>query len=312
MKVIFYNALGIFILCCTFVILCVTNPAIAETESKPASDKQPAFSLSTTPVYQFKAPLHHGSVSVFQEHTNLRWSGEISSKLSVGLNLTYDFADYHFSGPTTLAGGFKPWGKTHTLNLSNTFRYELNPEWKLLVAPSVFISREDNAGWSNAVGYGGHISLIRDISPNLSLGIGAGAFNNLNKMTFFPGLMVKWRITDRLLLANPFRPGPTGPAGLELSYLIKNKWDIGMGMAYRHNRFRLNSNSYTRDGIGETSSMPAWVRFSRNLGNDFNLDLYSGVVFGGMMQIDNSSGSRLSSDHFAPAPFLALTASVKF
>lgn len=232
--------------------------------------------------------------------------------MNAGLNLTYDFADYHFSGPTALAGGLKPWGKIHTLNLGSNIRYELTPEWRLIVAPSVSISREDNAGWNNAIGYGGYASLIRDFSPNLSLGLGAGVFNNLGRVSFFPGLVIVWRITDQLLLSNPFRPGPTGPAGLELSYRLGDGWDVGTGVAYRRNRFRLNNSSFTSEGVGDVTSLPAWVRLSRNLGSNFNLDFYSGMVFGGMMSIDDNNGSRLSSDHHQPAPFLTLTISASF
>jgi len=251
-------------------------------------------------------------VSLFRQHTNFRISGSISRETEVGLNLSHDFADYRFSGNTTLAGGIKPWGTIHTLNLGGSLQHELAPKWKILFTPSISASREDNARWDNAISYGGYAALTHDLTPVLNLGIGAGAFYNLNKTSFIVGLAIKWRITERLMLANPFRPGVTGPAGLELSYRLGGGWDIGSGMAYRHNRFRLNSSSYTQNGIGDVTSLPAWLRLSHNLGKNFNLDLYSGVILGGKLQIDDSSGSRLSSDHHQPAPFMAMTISARF
>jgi hypothetical protein len=64
--------------------------------------------------------------------------------------------------------------------------------------------------------------------------------------------------------------------------------------------FRLNNSSFTNEGVGDVTSLPTWVRLSRNPGSNYNLDFYSGMVFGGMMSIDDTNGSRLSSDHHQP------------
>lgn len=298
--------------CCSALALFCSLPANAESDSKPAQVYKPGITISTTPIYQFETQLHNGNVAVYRQHTNVRWSTEISANTEIGLNLGYDYADYRFSGRTTLAGGIKPWGTIHALNLANSYKFNLSPEWSLIATPSVSISREENAGWGNALSYGGYAAMIRNIGPDLSLGFGAGVYNNLDRVSFFPGLAIRWKITDRLLLANPFRPGLTGPAGLEFSYRLDGGWDVGSGIAYRHNRFRLNNNSFTQDGIGDVTSLPAWVRLSRSLGGNFNFDLYSGVVLGGMMRVDDKNGYRLTSDRHQPAPFVALTISAKF
>ncbi len=302
----------LLVCCCTTLALFCAKPATAESDSRPAQTYKPNISISTTPVYQFETPLQNGNVSVYRQHTNVRWSTAISANTEMGLNLSYDYADYNFSGQTNLAGGIKPWGTIHTFNLGNSYSVSLSPEWKLMATPSVSISREEDADWDNAFSYGGYAALVRSISPNLSLGFGAGAYSNLGKVSFFPGLAIRWRITDRLLLANPFRPGLTGPAGLELSYRLDGGWDVGSGMAYRNNRFRLKDNSYTQDGIGSVTSIPTWVRLSHGMGDNFNFDLYSGVMFGGVMRVDDKDGNKLSSDHHQPAPFVALSISAKF
>lgn len=305
---------NIFIIIVAVFTLCQAKSVTAAGEAGPVQKYGPAVSVSTTPIYQFETPLHNGSISLFRQHTNFRLTGAISKETEVGLNLSHDFADYRFTGNTTLAGGAKPWGAIHTLNLGGSLQRELAPTWKILITPSISVSREDDARWDNAISYGGYAALTHDFTSDLSLGMGVGAFNNLDKISFIAGLAIKWRITDRLMLANPFRPGVTGPAGLELSYRMDNGWNIGGGMAYRHNRFRLNSNSnsYTSNGIGDVTSIPAWLRLSHNLGKNLNFDLYSGVVLGGKLQIDDSNGSRLSSDHHQPAPFMAVTISARF
>jgi hypothetical protein len=176
----------------------------------------------------------------------------------------------------------------------------------------VQISREDGAGWGNAIEYGGSVSVTRDFGPNLTLGAGCAAFSELEQVSVYPVIVVNWRISDRLRLANPDRPGPTGPAGLELSYRIDDGWNVATGVGYRYERFRLNNSGLFRDGIGESSAIPAWVRISRSVGKSFNLDLYGGAMFVGKVSIDDSNGNRLTSDDHDIAPLLALAVSYRF
>ena len=84
---------------------------------------------------------------------------------------------------------------------------------------------------------------------------------------------------------------------------------LAAGAGYRSERFRLNNSGFFGDGIGESSAIPAWVRISRSVGKNFNLDIYGGVMFGGKLSIDDSNGNRLTSEDYNPAPFLALALS---
>jgi len=115
-----------------------------------------------------------------------------------------------------------------------------------------------------------------------------------------------------LRLANPFRPGPAGPAGLELSYRIGSDWDLAAGAAYRSERFRLKNSGLFQNGIGESSLIPVWARISRNVGSNFYLDFYAGAMLGGVVSIDDRKGNRVTSDNYDPAPFLALAITSRF
>lgn len=301
------------ILClCAISVFASAPSAGAEAGDAAPLTAKPPLTITATPVYQFDAALHNGSVSIFRLLTDVNWNKGVSETTEVGLHLGYDYTDYHFSGVTTFAGGVRPWGAVHRLELGGSIGYDLTPEWTMMIAPSVQISREEDAGWGNALGYGGVATLTRDLSPNLTLGVGVAGFSDVEDVNVFPVLVVYWRITDRLLLANPFRPGPTGSAGIELSYRIGAGWDAGVGAAYRSNRFRLASSGPHGNGVGEASSTPGWVRISRSIGDHVNCDFYSGAMFGGMVSIDDATGNRVVSDHYDPAPFLALALSGKF
>ena len=301
-------ASAILALCVAFA----SAPALAEPAAPASPQEAPPLSLAVTPVYQFDSSLNSGgSVSISRILFDVNGNKALSKELGVGFHFAYDYADYHFTGPTRF-GWPNPWDKVQRLEFGGNVSYDLTPEWSLFIAPSIQFSRADDAGWGNALVYGGVVSVSRDIGKNLTLGLGVGAFSEIEQVTVFPMIVIDWRITDRLSLANPFRPGPTGPAGLELAYRIGNGWDVGTGAAYRSNRFRLNRTGLFSDSIAESNAIPAWARLSRKMGNTFNLDLYAGAMLGGQMSIDNRNGSRLTSASVDPAPFLALAVSAKF
>ena len=283
------------------------TPARAEPVAPPPQEGPPGLSLALTPVYQFDSSLNSGgSVSILRLLFDVNGNKALSEELGIGFHFAYDYADYHFSGPTTF-GGPNPWDKVHRLEFGGSVSYDLTPQWSLFIAPSLQFSRADDAGWGDALVYGGVVAVSKDITKDLTLGLGVGGFSELKEVTLFPMIMITWRITDRLLLANPFRPGPTGPAGVELAYRIGDNWDIGAGAAYRANRFRLNN-----DTIGESSSLPTWLRLSRKMGKEFNLDCYAGAMINGKFSIDDRNGNRFTSTSAGTAPFLALALSARF
>jgi Domain of unknown function (DUF6268) len=285
-----------------------SNHAMAETVDTASSQEMPGFSLAVTPFNQFDSSLNSGgSVNVSRIFFDVNGNKPLSEQLGIGVHFAYEYADYHFSGPLTF-GGASPWDKVHRLELGGSVSYDLTPQWSLFIAPSLQFSRADDAGWGNALVYGGVVSLSRDLSDDLTVGLGVGAFSELEKLSIFPMIVINWKISERLALANPFRPGPTGPAGLELAYRIGKGWDFGVGAAYRSNRFRLQWS----DTIGESNSVPAWVRLSRKVDGRFTLDCYAGAMLDGKMSIDDRNGTRITSTSVNPAPFLALALSARF
>jgi hypothetical protein len=288
-------------------------PAEAENPSDSSASVENSYNtIAATPVYQFDSDLDKGgSMSVRRLILNASRKIPLNESLDLRLRLGYSYADYNFSGPRTFAG-MQPWDKVHVLDFGGSLGFALTPEWNISIAPTISLSREDDAGWGNAILFGGSVAMSRSFGSKLTLGFGAAAFSELEQVTVFPLLVVDWRITDRLSLANPFRPGPTGPAGLELSYLLGDGWDASVGAAYRSERFRLADSGLFADGIGESKSIPVWGRISRTVNQHLKLDFYGGAMVGGKVSIDDSNGNRLSSDDYDSAPFMALAVSGRF
>ncbi len=293
------------------VVLAVT-PASAQPQEEGFGGGAAVFSAVLAPTYQFESGLHGGGdVSVRRMFLRIDGNRRMSDSLGTGIGLGYECDDYRFSG-TTFFSGPPPWSEVHRLALHARVFYRLDPSWSIVAAPSVQVSREDGAGWSDAVGYGGFLSAIHRVGPGFTIGFGGGVFNALEKVRFFPFVFFDWRITDRLRLGNPIRPGPTGPGGLELSCDLGDGWQSAVGAAYRSNRFRLRDDGIVPGGIGEDRAFPVWGRVSYGAGTHAFLDLRAGVMLGGELSVEDSEGNRLGSDRYDPAPFTAVSAVVRF
>jgi hypothetical protein len=148
--------------------------------------------------------------------------------------------------------------------------------------------------------------------PQLTLGLGAGYFRQIDETELFPFVAIRWQITDTLRLQNPLRAGPVGPAGLELVYAPGDHWAFGLGGAFRSFNFHLNSDDGVPDGLAEVEFVALFLHIRRMINPAVHLDLTSGVLTSGEITVENSSGQRIAATPFDPAPFVALTFSGNF
>jgi hypothetical protein len=265
-----------FLLLLALILPCA---ALAEVEGYPDRTGKPQFSLTVTPMFQFPAPLGGGGrLSVTGVFVNADVVKQFDRRLGVGLSFNYDFFNYNFSGST----GFpvnKPWQEVQRFGFSVPIFLGLSDAWQLLITPSAQFSGEIGADWGEAMIYGGNSALLNTSNKKLIFGLGLAGYAHLEEVRIFPYPLITWQITERLRLANPFRSGPAGPAGLELSYSWQKDWEIGLGGAYRSYRFRLDAKGPIPHGIGEHKTIPVFVRLSYKPSPFFGLDLYGGATF---------------------------------
>ena len=286
-------------------------PARADQAENPSRPETAPVAIAIVPSRQFDAGLEDGGrVGVSGYLVDATANLPLSESLGVGLHFAYEFADFRFSAPAKFAQA-GAWGEVYRLELGGNVGYDLTPEWSVYVAPAVQVYREADAGWSNALEYGGDLTVTKDFGPALTLGFGLEGFNELGQVWLCPLLVVNWKVTDRLTLTNPSRPGPVGQTGLEVAYRAGGGWEVGGGAAYLSNRFRLKDAGGLGAGIAETRAVPVWGRLSRGIGKHFNLDLYAGAMIAGEVEIEDRAGGN-GSDRYDPAPFLALALSTRF
>ena len=263
--------------------------------------------VSVTPVYQGNADLDRGGdFSVGGAILRGGVAKDLGGGNRAGVTLTYDYLDSSFSNSGAF-GRVEPWGIVQRYGVSLPLSFTVGDGWSVGVVPSVDWFKENGADTGDSLTWGATLSGSRRFDDGNRLGLGVGVFDGIEKTTVFPFLVVDWRFGDRWRLINPLPSGPTGPAGLELDYRFDGDWTAGVGVAYRVLRFRLNETGPARNGVGEESGVPVFVRVTRNFTDQMALHLYGGVVAGGKLRVENSSGHKLSDEDFDPAPLFGAT-----
>jgi len=236
---------------------------------------------------------------------------QFTPALSAGITASYAMERWSFSGPNAF-GSAAPWRDIERPSLGLSLGYKLGDGMSLFVAPQLEWAYESGAKSSDGMNYGAVVGVTQFLSPTLFLGLGLGAFRQIDENKYFPFVIVNWQITDSLRLGNPLPAGPAGGAGLELAYALSGDWELAGGAAYRDYRFRLKSNGPVANGLGENSGVPLFARLTRKFGPAGQLDFYAGYVLGGKLKVMNESGATVRQSDHGASPMLALTGSIRF
>jgi len=245
---------------------------------------------------------------------SFRWSGVIASgslarqinpDWSIGLNVGYQYESWSFSSPSAF-GSEAPWGTINRPSVGLNIQYQASPDVGLFLSPQFEWDYETGAN-QNAQNFGAVLGATKVFSRDLIVGLGAGVFRQIDETRVFPFVILNWQINDKWKLANPFRAGPAGGAGLELVYAIDDNWDVAGGGTYREYRFRLKDSGPNANGIGQNQGIPLFARLTRKLGATGRLDLYAGATVAGSVRLRDPDGNALVSSDYNTAPFVALT-----
>lgn len=289
------------------LLLAIAGPSLAKTN--PAALRT---SMTYIPVYQFETDIASGGSFAVDRHLlRLDLLKPLSQQTQVGLGVHFDYEHWDFQNVTGLNGA-TPWSEVYRPTLSFNLFHAPTENWRMLFIPSVGLSTTDMSNAGDSLVYGAVVSVMRQFGPNLSLGFGVGAFDQLEKTTAFPFLAVKWKITDQWRLQNPLSAGPAGPAGLELVYRQGQTWEIGVGGAYRSYRFRLSDDNRVADGIGEVDFLAGFARISHTFNGQKSIDLSVGGLFSGNITTEDKGGNSLGETGYDTAPFIGLTFKGRF
>lgn len=287
--------------CCsitTLPVACLAQPA----------PQTPGWKQQVTggAIYQAAADIDGGGeFDVARYAVAADFTRTIDRQSSLGFGFAAATDDYGFSGIGA------PWGRLTRFEASCSYSKMLSQDWMLRISPSVQTYYESGASASDAIVAGLIGAATHTFSPELSLGLGAAVFSGLEETRVFPFLAIRWKISETWSMQNPFRPGPAGPAGLEISRKGE-AWELAFGGAYRTYRFKLSEDAAVADGIGEYNGVPLFVRATRKLNETWELDLYAGLVVAGSLELEDEDGRDLVDRDFDPAPLAAVTFTGRF
>ena len=269
-------------------------------------------SAALSGIYQFDTDLDRGG--------KFRWAAGIAAgtinrqftpEFSAGLALQYNFEDWKFSHPAAF-GGVAPWSHLNAPNISVDLGYAVESDLQVGISPLFGWAFESGAKTSDTLTYGAILAATKVFSPSLMLGVGVGVIRQIDETKVFPFAIVRWQISDRWQLGNPFPAGPAGGAGLELTYAPDDHWELAAGGAKRSTRYRLDDAGIAPGGIGENRFFPLFARVSRNFGAQTKVDLYAGVALGGRLKLQDANGTTIAKDDYSAAPLIGLTLSHRY
>src|SRR6185503_11525048 len=108
----------------------------------------------------------------------------------------------------------------------------------------------------------------------------------------WPILILQWKISDTLRVANRTASSVSGRPGVELIYAPLPQWEFAVGGASQFSRFRLDDEGIAPNGVGQDESMPLWVRASYNAGQRVRIDAFVGMSIGGELRLEDSDGQK--------------------
>ena len=267
--------------------------------------------LSVAAANQFPARVSGGgSLKVLTVDAQGGYIQQINENLHVGLGANYQFADFDFTGLNFYAP--RPWQDVHFIGAAIPIIYTLSNKWSLMLIPVGQWAGEPDASFEKSLIYGGVVAATYTFDKGRVIGFGAGGLYSLAQTSFFPFIVVNWKITDSLRLNTPYRAGPSGPGGIELTYIVNNDLELAAGASYNSRRFRLSERNVIANGIGQYDTLPIFARVSYRIFPPVEVNVYGGASLYNYIVVDDSRGGQLFHTHHTVAPFVGGGLSLKF
>ncbi len=191
-----------------------------------------------------------------------------------------------------------------------SFRAPVGQRASLFLVPSLRYSGESGVSLDEGSTYGALGGVAWRLSPNFTIGPGAGVFTSLEgDAEVFPFLIIDWAITDRLSLATGRGTAASRGPDLTLSYQATEAWNIGLAGRIERNEFRLDDtrDGVAADGIGIDSGNVVVAQAIWSPSPQIEITASAGAIFGGELEFEDKDGDQVAKTDYDTAPLAALS-----
>jgi hypothetical protein len=231
---------------------------------------------------------------------------------SVGFTprFTYELNSYDFTSGAT---PFR-WDYVNQYSLLGLVDWKLGEHWSLLGGPMLRLAGEGAASFHNGTSVGALLGFSFNPSDDLSLGLALGVLSQIeDDPAIIPLPTIRWRFAD----AFTFRTGISqlgGRTGLgpDLTWSANEQFDVTVGAQYQRRRFRLDDHGFNKKAVGEDTSAPLFLKFTWHPVPAASIELISGVVVAGEMQIQDKNGNNTFDRSYDATPMLGLRGEYRF
>lgn len=271
--------------------------------------------------YQFTSHLDSGGrYTLGRFRTGLGVPIKIDDQWSVMTSFKYELDGYHFKD----TGGAYPWDNVNTFSGVALAQYRLDENWLIYGGPIVRGSAESGASWGQAIKPGAAAAFNYIASDTFSIGGGIVAIGQIkddkHSTLVLPIVTVDWKFADDWKLKVGFTDLATGGYGADVLWDFDPQWQLDFGLAYHKNRFRIEGEGPSANGVGQESSGTlttaiTWKPFtdlSQTILRDFSTTAFGGLAVGGRMRTDNSEGIEITDTRYKTAAILGLKANFTF
>jgi len=290
------------------------RPALAQDSEKletgepvPATEQgaqRLPFQVFAGGSYQAQTDIDNGGdFSLARFRTGLGIPVRFNDQFTLATSLKYELASYSFGNRVD------PWHNINTLSGVALLKYKLDEHWLVYGGPAFRFSAESGAGWDNAKQGGGLIAVNYTMNDKLSFGGGLFIMSQIeNSAVVLPILTANWKFADNWKLNLGFTDLATSGYGIGVSWDFCPEWQLTFGGQMNKARFRTD----TADEVGQDESVALTVAASWTPCKFVTGTAFVGIVAGGELRLESSTGRKLYQQNYDPAPILGLKAAVRF
>jgi hypothetical protein len=255
---------------------------------------------------------NQGEFTLDRVRLNLKGRTKITESWALSYGFKYQFDGYDFSGPGFF-GDAKPWTDIHTVVFDVGAIVKLTDQWRGFFGGQFRFARETDARWSDGFEGGGAFGASYSFNADLTLGAGLGIESQLeDSLLYYPIVVVDWRINDQWSVNTRITSGWGDTAGVQLIYDWTDSIQLALGANYDYQRFRLNDESPTPDGVGHFTAMPVYVRLTWLPRPNIELTAFVGVNISGKLESKNSQGNTVAKHDYGLGAMVGGQFSVTF